>query len=209
MKVLYERVLLDIVLCVCFLVHPSPSSSSMAVRRLQQDLRELIKNKVDGIDASPCADNLFVWNAIICGPEDSIYESGAFQAQLLFPEDYPLRPPQVKFVSKVFHPNVWWDDGFICVDILKDGWMPSYDVLAILHSVRLLLADPNPLSPANLEAALLYRDNRPEYNRRVTQMIQDTLDTDDDDDDDGENGQIEDGDTLHQKTSVLRHSITE
>ncbi|CAF0748134.1 unnamed protein product [Adineta ricciae] len=195
---------------------PSSSSSSttraaMALHRLQQDFRQLIKNKVDGIDASPSEENFFIWNAIICGPEDSIYESGAYQLQLTFSEDYPLRPPQVRFLTKVFHPNVWWDDGFICVDILKDGWLPSYDVLAILHSIRLLLADPNPLSPANLEAALLYRDNRVEYNRRVSQMIQDTLDTDDDDDDDGndDNGQIEDGDALRQKTSMPPRSVSE
>jgi ubiquitin-conjugating enzyme E2 A len=176
----------------------------MAVRRLQHDFRQLIKNKVDGIDASPSADNLFLWNAIICGPEDSIYETGAFQLQLLIPDDYPIRPPQVRFITKVFHPNVWWDDGLICVDILKDGWLPSYDILAILHSIRLLLVDPNPLSPANLEAALLYRNHRSEYNRRVLQMIQDTLDTDDNDD-----SSVEDGDTLREKTTMVHHGITE
>lgn len=201
----------------------------MAVRRLQQDFRQLLQNKVEGIDASPSPDNLFVWNAILCGPEDSIYESGAFSLQLLFPDDYPLRPPQVRFQTKVFHPNVWWEDGLICVDILKDGWTPSYDVLAILHSIRLLLVDPNPLSPANLEAALLYRDNRAEFNQRVSQMIQDSLDTDDDeeeeddddddddvDDDDDDNDdaedettQVEDGDILRHKTTLLRNSITE
>ncbi|CAF2619395.1 unnamed protein product [Rotaria sp. Silwood2] len=191
----------------------------MAVRRLQQDFRQLMKNKVDGIDASPSSDNLLLWNAIICGPEESIYESGTFQLQLNFPEDYPNRPPQVRFITNVFHPNVWCDDGLICVDILKDGWLPSYDVLAILHSIRLLLIDPNPLSPANLEAALLYRDNRVEYNRRVLEMIQDTLETDDeddyddDDDDDGDDddddGQVEDSDAHRQKTTILRQSITE
>lgn len=206
----------------------------MAARRLQQDFRQLMKNKVEGIDASPSSDNLFVWNAIICGPEESVYESGAFQLQLLFPDDYPLRPPQVRFTTKVFHPNVWWEDGLICVDILKDGWAPSYDVLAILHSIRLLLIDPNPLSPANLEAALLYRDNRAEYDRRVSQMIQESLDADDEDEneddddddddtddnndnnDDGDNedggedtAQVDDGDILRHKTTILRHSITE
>jgi ubiquitin-conjugating enzyme E2 A len=192
----------------------------MAVRRLQQDFRELLKNKVEGIDASPSSENIFVWNAIICGPEESIYESGVFQVQLLFPDDYPLRAPQVRFITKVFHPNVWWEDGLICVDILKDGWTPSYDVLAILHSIRLLLIDPNPLSPANLEAALMYRDNRAEYDRRVLQMIQDSLDTDDedeneeeeeedDDDDDDDTAQVDDGDILRQKTTIRSHSITE
>ncbi|CAF0807412.1 unnamed protein product [Adineta steineri] len=193
----------------------------MAIRRLQQDFRQLLKNKVEGIDASPSSENFFIWNAIIFGPEESVYEGGAFQLQFLFPEDYPLRPPQVRFTTKVFHPNVWWEDGRICVDILKDGWAPSYDVLAILHSIRLLLVDPNPLSPANLEAALLYRDNRAEYNRRVSQMIQDALDADDEDEDEDDdadeninNGdevvtQNDDGDILREKSTIHRDSITE
>ncbi|CAF0786837.1 unnamed protein product [Adineta steineri] len=197
----------------------------MAIRRLQQDFRQLLKNKVEGIDASPSSENFFMWNAIMFGPEESVYEGGAFQLQFLFPDDYPLRPPQVRFTTKVFHPNVWWEDGRICVDILKDGWTPSYDVLAILHSIRLLLVDPNPLSPANLEAALLYRDNRAEYNRRVSQMIQDALDADDEDEDEDDdaveninNGddvtqndvtQTDDGDILREKSTIHRDSITE
>lgn len=181
----------------------------MAVRRLQQDFRRLIQNKTEGIDASPSSDNIFVWNAIICGPDESLYESGVFELQLSFPDDYPNRAPQVRFITKVFHPNIWWDDGFVCVDILKDGWLPSYDVLAILHSVRLLLIDPNPLSPANLEAALLYRNNRIEYERRVAQVIQETFD-----DTDEEVGHIEDADTLREKTTtttttILRESISQ
>lgn len=205
----------------------------MAVRRLQQDLRQLMKNKVDGIDASPSSDNFFIWNGIICGPEESVYESGAFPLQILFPDDYPLHPPQVKFLTKVFHPNVWWDNGLVCVDILKDGWLPSYDVLAILHSIRLLLIDPNPLSPANLEAAILYRDNRAEYNRRVSEMIQASLESDEEDEDqqeeeedeaerdDGDQdddihpdgldelAQVDDGETVRQKATLLRDSISE
>ena len=157
------------------------------------------------MDASPSADNLLLWNAIICGPEGSIYESAAFHLQLQFPDEYPHRPPQVRFLSKVFHPNVWWDDGLVCVDILKESWSPSYDVSAILHSIRLLLVDPNPLSPTNLDAALLYRDNRSEYNRRVSQMSQEALDTELDDRDE----QVEDGDILRQKSMEQLHSARE
>ncbi len=55
--------------------------------------------------------------------------------------------------------------------MLKDDRLPSYDILAILHSIRLLLVDPNRLSPANLEASIIYRDNRVEYNRKVLQTM--------------------------------------
>ena len=75
----------------------------------------------------------------------------------------------MKFVSKIFHPNVY-NDGRICLDILQNQWSPIYDVWAILTSIRSLLADPNPNSPANSEAASIYNNNKIEYERRVKQI---------------------------------------
>ena len=65
-----------------------------------------------------------------------------------FTEEYPNKPPTVRFVSKMFHPNVYADGG-ICLDILQNRWSPTYDVSAILTSIQSLLDEPNPNSPAN------------------------------------------------------------
>lgn len=83
----------------------------------------------------------------------------------------PNKPPQVKFVSKMFHPNVY-ANGELCLDILQNRWSPTYDVAAILTSIQSLLHDPNPNSPANAEAANLYRENRKEYVRRVRETVE-------------------------------------
>ena len=80
----------------------------------------------------------------------------------------------MKFVSKIFHPNVY-NDGRICLDILQNQWSPIYDVWAILTSIRSLLADPNPNSPANSEAASIYSNNKIEYERRVKQIVDSSL----------------------------------
>ena len=61
-----------------------------------------------------------------------------------------------RFVSKMFHPNVYADGG-ICLDILQNRWSPTYDVSAILTSIQSLLDEPNPNSPANSVAAQLYQ----------------------------------------------------
>jgi ubiquitin-conjugating enzyme E2 A len=50
-------------------------------------------------------DNLFVWNATIFGPENTPWEGGIFSLKLTFPEDYPSKPPKVKFTTEIFHPN--------------------------------------------------------------------------------------------------------
>ena len=48
-----------------------------------------------------------------------------------FTEEYPNKPPTVKFVSKMFHPNVYADGG-ICLDILQNRCTPTLDVSANL-----------------------------------------------------------------------------
>ena len=133
-----------------------------------------------------------LWNAVIFGPEDSPWDGGTFKLTITFSEEYPNKPPVVKFLSKMFHPNsesrwVWgqhgeilpaisrgkhppshaavYNDGGICLDILQNQWSPIYDVGAILTSIQSLLCDPNPNSPANSEAARLFHENRREYNR--------------------------------------------
>ena len=55
-----------------------------------------------------------------------------------FSEDYPNKPPVVKFLSKMFHPNIYADGG-ICLDILQNRWSPTYDVSAILTSIQSLV----------------------------------------------------------------------
>ena len=40
------------------------------------------------------------------GPSETPFEGGVFQLVFSVPEQYPLQPPQVRFLTKIFHPNV-------------------------------------------------------------------------------------------------------
>ena len=104
-------------------------------------------------------------------PHDTPFEDGTFKLTLEFTEEYPNKPPTVRFVSKMFHPNVY-ADGSICLDILQNRWSPTYDVSAILTSIQSLLDEPNPNSPANSLAAQLYQENRREYEKRVAAIVE-------------------------------------
>lgn len=82
-------------------------------------------------------DTLLFRNAVIIGPADTPFEDGTFRLVMHFEEQYPNRPPGVKFISQMFHPNVY-GTGELCLDILQNRWSPTYDVAAILTSIQRL-----------------------------------------------------------------------
>jgi ubiquitin-conjugating enzyme E2 A len=136
-----------------------------------RDFKRLKTEPPPGVNGQPNPDDIMSWNAIIFGPEDTPWDGGTFKLILKFTEDYPNKAPTVKFKSNMFHPNIYADGG-ICLDILQNQWSPIYDVSAILTSIQSLLCDPNPNSPANIEAAKLFTENRREYNRRVKEVVE-------------------------------------
>ena len=77
----------------------------------------------------------FYRNAVIIGPSDTPFEDGTFRLVMHFEEQYPNKPPGVKFISQMFHPNVY-GTGELCLDILQNRWSPTYDVAAILTSIQ-------------------------------------------------------------------------
>ena len=125
----------------------------------------------ESIQATPSGDSLFYWEAIIFGPEDTIWDGGCFNLTIEFTEDYPNKAPKVKFLTKMFHPNIY-TDGSICLDILQHMWSPVYDVSSILTSIQSLLTDPNVNSPANNTAAVMYSQNYQEYCSRVRAVVE-------------------------------------
>jgi ubiquitin-conjugating enzyme E2 A len=70
----------------------------------------------------------------------------------------------------MYHPNIY-RDGKICIDILQNEWTPAQNIRTILYSIRSLLMDPNPASPANREAAELYNKDRIAYENKVKEYV--------------------------------------
>jgi len=141
-------------------------------------------------------------------PDDTPWEGGTFKLTLEFTEDYPNKPPKVVFVTKMFHPNIY-ANGQICLDILQNQWSPIYDIAAILTSIQSLLTDPNPNSPANVEAAKLYQSNRREYDRKVMQFVEESWDDDDEDEDEDEDDSKESAKEKEKEQMVLEGKSTE
>lgn len=131
------------------------------LKRLQKEVSEM-KNPPENCSAGPNGDELNKWTATIIGPQGSPYEGGIFTLSINFPSEYPFKPPTIRFITKVYHPNIS-SDGSICLDILKDQWSPALTIPRVLLSICSLLTDPNPNDPLVPEIARLYKDNRAQY----------------------------------------------
>lgn len=138
----------------------------MAMKRIQKEQENLIKDPPGYCSAGPINEDLFNWEATLMGPEDSPYRGGVFVLRIKFPEDYPYRPPKVHFKTKIFHPNIS-DNGGICLDILKDQWSPALTISKVLLSICALMADPNPDDPLMGSIARLYVNDRDAYNEKA------------------------------------------
>ncbi|KAI8364645.1 ubiquitin-conjugating enzyme/RWD-like protein [Radiomyces spectabilis] len=108
------------------------------------------------------------WTCGIPGKDSTPWENAVYKVILLFPEDYPSKPPKCKFDPPLFHPNVY-PSGTVCLSILNEdeGWKPAITVKQILLGIQDLLNDPNPESPAQQDAYMLFRKDKKEYERRV------------------------------------------
>lgn len=84
----------------------SRSNRVVAFKRLLQEYKALTADAPEGIVAGPRdEDDYFTWVAMFSGPEGTPFEGGVFEAELKFPEDYPLKPPEMRFLDKMWHPN--------------------------------------------------------------------------------------------------------
>ena len=104
------------------------------------------------------------WKGIISGPDDSVYENGKFQIDIIIPEKYPYSPPKMKFDTKIWHPNISSQTGAICLDILKDEWTPALSIRTALLSLQALMTEPQPSDPQDAVVAKEYIENREKFN---------------------------------------------
>lgn len=81
----------------------------------------------------------------------------------MIPESYPFQPVKMKFITKVYHPNVSSASGAICLDILKDAWSPVLTLKSTLISLQSLLCSPEPNDPQDAEVAKHYMTSRSSF----------------------------------------------
>lgn len=126
--------------------------------RLRKEYADALKNLNKDIKLSPPnPKNLYLWHGYIQGPSDTPYDGGSFQVELRVPQDYPMKPPKCFMKTRIFHPNIHFETGEICLDIIKTEWSPVWTLEAVCRAVLALLSSPDPSSPLNCDAGNILR----------------------------------------------------
>ncbi|KAL7560649.1 hypothetical protein ACA910_001333 [Epithemia clementina (nom. ined.)] len=140
--------------------------SAAANGRIMKELKEVGKNDTSGVQAKVINDgDIRHLRGTIQGPEGTPYEGGIFEIDIIIPKQYPFEPPKMKFMTKIWHPNISSQTGAICLDILKDNWSPALTIKTALLSLQALLCSAEPGDPQDAEVAKMYTANRGEFER--------------------------------------------
>lgn len=144
--------------------HGGSSSSwlSASGNRIKKEMKEVDSHPPPLSSAGPIADNLYHWLATIRGPPGTPYEGGIFFLDILFPSDYPFKPPKVVFKTRIFHCNVD-SSGNVNLGILKDGWSPALTISKVLLAIRSMFLNPDPYDALVPGVAQLYLVDRAKH----------------------------------------------
>jgi len=142
--------------------------ANAAELRAQKDISEM--DPVPGTKISfPDPNNIMKFDVAI-RPSDGLYAGATFNFSVEIPNSYPYDPPKVLCNTLVYHPNIDFD-GKVCLNILRQEWMPVLSLGSVVFGLMTLFLEPNADDPLNKEAAQLMLDKPSEFQRNVKDSL--------------------------------------
>lgn len=121
-------------------------ANDMCTRRLQRELQALMKNPMKNprVYAVPNESNILEWHYCLEGSNETPYEGGHYHGKIIFPKEYPLKPPSVMMLtpSGRFKPN-----RRLCLsmsDFHPESWNPMWSVSTIITGLISFMAESAP-----------------------------------------------------------------
>ena len=140
-------------------------------KRITNEFLALKKDK--DIEVRLVNKNYHHWKCRLKGPINTCYEGGVFDIDIIIPDEYPVKPPKLKFDTIIYHPNISSVNGSICLDILKkEKWKMNISIKQILISLQTLIIKPVPDDPQDIAVAKQYMTNINLFNATAKQWVE-------------------------------------
>ncbi|KAA6369136.1 MAG: putative ubiquitin-conjugating enzyme E2M, partial [Streblomastix strix] len=103
----------------------------------------------------------------LISPTDGLWKGGNFVFKVTFPSEYRMKPPTVKCLTKVYHPNINFN-GDVCLSILRDTeWTAVMDTSHILMGLFVLFYEPDASDPLNVHLGELMKKDYNKFAQNV------------------------------------------
>ena len=140
--------------------------------RIKKEYQDLQKEKNSNVLVKLVNNDIRHWKGRIKGPIDTCYQSGIFDVDIIIPNEYPFKPPKMKFDTKIWHPNISSVTGAICLDILKNEWTPALTIRTALISLQALMCEPVPNDPQDAVVAKQYMSDIKLFNETAKHWVE-------------------------------------
>ena len=140
----------------------SPTANTEITKRILQELSYYQSHPHPDFEVFPCQTNIDFWRIIMCGPDGTPYSQATFELFIEFKDDYPAKPPNIRFITPIYHCNIN-SAGRICHTILDRFYAPGVRIGEIFNHVYGLLIDAEPDDPLDSVKATELRCDRPLY----------------------------------------------
>ena len=84
-----------------------------------------------------------------------------------FSDNYPFKSPKIKFVTKIYHPNVKQDTGEICDQLIKEQWKPAMPIRQVIITLVKLIENPDLESSIEPEIAKEMKENKKAFKAKA------------------------------------------
>lgn len=138
--------------------------------RLQGELEEVAD--MEGVGLKFPNPNDIQKFEVILTPSSGLWANHNFVFMFQIPNEWPIKKPDIKIVTRVWHPNIS-EDGPVCLNILRDNYTPTMTISHLVAGLQFLFDSPNPKSPLNVQAAQEYSSNFNAFKNKTEQYMAD------------------------------------
>lgn len=142
------------------------------LRRLIKEFKSLQSEPLDGCTIFISENDFMIWKIVMEGPFGSDYANGHFLLFVKFPEEFPRKPPVVRFETPIYHCNIN-NDGKVCHPILGTNWSIMTTIRSILEYIVDLLRNPNPGDALDSNKAMIYNEDQKKYSKECQKWVKD------------------------------------